>query len=66
MIFNWSFQGAEWPILQTIPWKKVNILTMTIEVEHSDEAQIVRYMARNGYEMRQRIDRVDLFFVKVK
>lgn len=62
--FSLDVEGSEMDILRTIPWNKVRIKTLTIEVEHSDANMITTFMETNGYSMVQKIGNVDLFFVR--
>ncbi|XP_059088621.1 protein Star-like [Tigriopus californicus] len=62
--FSLDVEGSEMDVLRTIPWDKVRIKTLTIEVEHSDAQMITTFMETNGYSMVQKIGKVDLFFVR--
>ena len=50
--------------METIPWEKVDIETLTIEVEHSNSKKVVDFMESKGYVVQERIENVDIFFVK--
>ena len=43
-------EGAELAVLETIPFDRVDIRTLSVEVEHSDSKKIVQLLVRNGYK----------------
>ena len=56
--FIWTLldvEGAEESILKAIPWNKIHIELVTIEVNHSDEKEIRRIMKDAGYEVYMEI-----------
>jgi len=53
--FSLDVEGAELPILKTIPWDKVDIKVLSIEVNHSDGKKIDTFMKSNGYKLVQQI-----------
>jgi len=53
--FSLDVEGAELPILKTIPWDKVNIKILSIEVNHSDGKKIDTFMKSKGYKLVQQI-----------
>lgn len=53
--FSLDVEGAELPILKTIPWDKVNIKILSIEVNHSDGNKIDDFMKSKGYRLVQQI-----------
>ena len=50
-----DIEGAEYPVLQTIPWDKVDIEVLTVETNHAGEVftgsrqEIRDYMVVQGY-----------------
>jgi len=52
-------EGAEESILKAIPWNKIYIELVTIEVNHSDEKEIRRIMKDAGYEVYKEIQERD-------
>ena len=48
--FSLDVEGAELPILKTIPWDKVNITILSIEVNHSDGNKIDTFIKSKGYK----------------
>ena len=56
-------EGAELAVLETIPFDRVDIRTLSVEVEHSDSKKIVQLLVRNGYKVQQRM-KTDIIFVK--
>ena len=53
-------------ILEAIPWGKVDIRTLTVEIHHfsnSDQEKIIELMRKNGYTMEEYIEHQDVFFV---
>ena len=49
--FSLDVEGAELPILKSIPWDKVDIKVISIEVNHSDGKKIDNFMKSNGYKL---------------
>ncbi|XP_068222502.1 uncharacterized protein [Palaemon carinicauda] len=51
--FSLDVEGAELPILRTIPWDKVNIKTLSVEFVHGGEGKeaISKYMNSQGYDV---------------
>lgn len=64
-----DIEGAEFPVLQTIPWSKVDISVLQIEVNHLGEAfpgslrDLRQLLKDNGYFMYQRVS-IDEIYVK--
>ncbi|XP_046449258.1 protein Star-like isoform X2 [Daphnia pulex] len=50
--FGLDVEGSEYKILETIPWHKVNIKTMTVEWNHIPEGEpaLTRLMESNNYK----------------
>lgn len=53
--FSLDVEGAELPILKSIPWDKVNIKVMSIEVNHSDGNKIDKFMRSKGYKLVRQV-----------
>lgn len=66
-----DIEGAEWPVLQTIPWDKVNIRVLIIETNHlgaifeGNHFQIRKMLKENGYKVFKGTD-FDEIYVKRK
>ena len=61
--FSLDVEGAEMAVLRTIPWKKLDIRALSVEVAHSDKRLIKRFMVKQGYRVLARL-RADMIFVK--
>ena len=66
--FIWTLldvEGAEESILKAIPWNKIYIELVTIEVNHSDEKEIRRIMKDAGYEIYMEIQErgISLYYI---
>ena len=55
MIYFLDVEGAEESVLKAIPWDKIHIELVTIEVNHSDETQVRRIMKDAGYQIYKEI-----------
>ena len=66
-----DIEGAEWPVLQTIPWDKVNIRVLIIEINHlgtifeGNRFQVRKFLKENGYKVHSSTD-LDEIYVKRK
>ena len=58
-----DIEGAELSVLKTIPFSRVDIRTISVELIHSDSKAITRHLVRNGYKVNRRF-RNDIIFVK--
>jgi len=64
-------EGAEWPIIRTIPFAKVNIELIQLETNHLDEivkvnfSTVKRYLEGQGYAFKGN-GAIDAFFQKIK
>jgi hypothetical protein len=62
-----DIEGAEYAVLQTIPWDKVNIRVLIIEVRNAGKIfdgnrfQIRKLMKDNGYKISQSTDIDDIY-----
>ena len=63
--FSLDVEGAEWPIMESLPWDKVNISIISLENAHlgAENALLEAHMIKNGYEIKQKVD-WDTIFVK--
>ena len=56
-LFSLDIEGAEMPVLKTIPWKKVNISVILIEVIHFDKLfprtkeEMKKFLEKKGYKL---------------
>jgi len=63
-LLSLDIEGAELPVLATLPWQKTNIETILLEVEHSKESDLVALLASAGYRVEHSFGKQDIFFVK--
>jgi hypothetical protein len=55
-LFSLDIEGAEMPVLENIPWKKVNIGVILIEVIHLDklfkgsQQEMRKFLEKKGYK----------------
>ncbi|TRY68426.1 hypothetical protein TCAL_07481 [Tigriopus californicus] len=61
--FSLDIEGAEIKVLLTIPFDKVNIRTLSIEVEHSKKSVIRKMMTKRGYKLYKAL-KTDYIYVK--
>ena len=61
--FSLDVEGAELAVLRTIPWKILDIQTLSVEVAHSDKRLIKKFMVKQGYRILSRL-KADYIFVK--
>ena len=61
--FSLDIEGAELSVLKTIPWDKVNIKIVMIEVAHGDVDAFIELMKNAGYSEYMRTD-IDILFEK--
>ena len=55
------------PILQNVPWDRVDIRVLLVEVEHSDKAAIRKFMEEQHYQYVRSINNdQDFVFVSEK
>ncbi len=63
-------EGAEYPILKTIPLDKVDIKVINFEYNKAGQifkgtpADMSRYLVQNGYKFHAKIQNQDAVFVK--
>ena len=63
-LFSLDVEGAEEAVLSHIPWNKVDIKVILIEVEHSDKRAIITLLDRNGYSLYANLNEQDCVFVR--
>ena len=61
--FSLDVEGAEYLILRTIPFHKVDIRILMVEMDHSKGEEIIELMGSNGYRIYTRMEH-DTLFVK--
>ena len=63
--FSLDVEGAEWTIVQSLPWDKVNISILSVENVHlgADNALLEAFMISHGYVINQRVE-YDIIFIK--
>ena len=57
-----DIEGAELAVLKTIPWDKVRIELVMIEINHSDKQEVNRVMAEAGYEVYKNLKDQDIIY----
>ena len=69
--FSLDIEGAEYKVLETVPWSKVDISLVGVEVQHAGkvfdghETDISQLLIGHGYEFRQKAGH-DSFFARMK
>lgn len=67
--FSLDIEGAEFKVLESLPWKSVDISVVGVEVEHAGkvfdgrEADISKLLIGNGYQFREKAGH-DSFYVR--
>ena len=62
--FSLDIEGAELSVLETLPWDKVNIEMVMVEVEHSDVVKVTNIMAKAGFTKHKAFGAQDVIYVK--
>ena len=57
-----DIEGGELKVLQTIPFSKVDIRVMSIEVLHVERREVKKLMAKNGYRVLRDLKNDIIFF----
>ena len=66
--FSLDVEGAEAMILQTLPWNKINVTSLTIETVHAGDIfpgsqdDIRDFMKQNGYDLVEALHIDDVFY----
>ena len=69
--FSLDIEGAEFVVLKTIPWNKVNMTLLSVEINHAGDVfpgtrkDIRDLPDKNGYKFKQTVV-IDDFFLNVK
>ena len=64
-LLSLDIEGAELAVLQAIPWARVNIELVMIEVNHSDQGEIHSVMTEAGYGVYKRLKDQDIIYRKL-
>ena len=64
-LLSLDIEGAELAVLRAIPWTKVNIELVMIEVNHSDQQAIHKVMTAAGYGVYKRLKDQDIIYRKL-
>ena len=64
-LLSLDIEGAELAVLRAIPWTKVNIELVMIEVNHSDQEKIHSVMTAAGYGVHKRLKDLDIIYKKL-
>ena len=68
--FSLDIEGAEWTILKSLPWDRINVTALTVEINHAGEtlpgsqSDIRQLMQQKGYELAGTLTIDDLFYRK--
>jgi hypothetical protein len=63
--FSLDVEGAEWTIVKSMEWDKVDIRVISLENFHlgDDNALLEKHMEKNGYTILKKVE-FDTIFVK--
>ena len=61
-LLSLDIEGAEFEVFKTIPWDKVRIELIMIEVNHSNKEEIENVMANAGYEVYKQLKNQDVIY----
>jgi len=63
--FSLDIEGAEWTVVKSLPWDKVDIRVLSLENFHlgDDNDLLEKHMAKNGYRIYTKVE-FDTIFVK--
>ena len=64
--FSLDIEGAELQVLSTIPWDKVDIELMRIEVNHIDNKELDKIMMKAGYAYVKTLGGIDKIYKKIR
>lgn len=64
-LLSLDIEGAELAVLRAIPWARVNIELVMIEVNHSDQGEIHSVMTEAGYGVYKRLKDQDIIYRKL-
>eukprot|EP00914_Ancora_sagittata_P010876 GHVO01021264.1.p1 GENE.GHVO01021264.1~~GHVO01021264.1.p1 ORF type:complete len:114 (-),score=15.34 GHVO01021264.1:34-375(-) len=57
--FSLDIEGQELPVLQTIPFDKLDITTLSIEYSHTQKEKVKALMDANGYRIAKTLTYVN-------
>ena len=65
LINSLDVEGAEWQIIQSVPWTKVDITLLMVENVHlgEDKPKLEEFMIKQGYVIKERLGQ-DIIFLK--
>lgn len=61
-----DIEGAELKVLSTIPWDKVDIELLMIEVNHIDNKELEQIMKKAGYAYVKTLGGLDKIYKKIR
>ena len=68
--FSLDIEGAEFPVLKTLPWNKVSMTLIDVEVCHAgdifqgSQEDIHTFLSRNNYYFHKKVKLDDFFYNK--
>ena len=62
--FSLDIEGAELKVLHTIPFDKVDIRVVSVEVLHVEKREVKKLMAKNGYKVLRDLKNDVIFYKK--
>ena len=68
-MFSLDIEGAEFPVLKTLPWDKVDIKVLLVEIDHlgkvfeGDLKSFEEFIFSKGYKFHQAIE-IDHVYIK--
>jgi hypothetical protein len=71
-LFSLDIEGAELQVLKTVPWHKVNIKVIIIEVNHIGEIfkgsakELNNFLKKSGYQFHKSLDIDDIYIKRSK
>ena len=68
--FSLDIEGAELPVLKTLPWNKISMTLLTVEINHAGivfpgtREDIQKFLSSHGYPFIDSVSVDDIFFNK--